>query len=161
MMKNLKTQQIVSLLSQLNYWPFCTYWRITENRWMREKQQVSKHRKKPTGSANWISCMMNERWHPNNENNPEINKIPLKPEKGMKKLQGSRYYRNAHNSAAENDETWKTAENTKAQANWIFDILIILMKNWLEIDKNSKNTWKTTRITVLPKRRIYTLTNCH
>ena len=146
MTKTWKSQQIVSLLSQLNYWPFCTYWRITKNRWRREKQQVSNHTKKHIGSANWISCMMNTWWNSNNEIDPEIDKIPLKPNKCMKKAQGSQYYRNAHNSAAQSDETWKTAENTTAHANWNFNIMTMLLKNSLEIDQKYENTQKSTGI---------------
>ena len=105
--------------------------------------------------------MINTSWNPNNENNPEIDKITLKPDKHMKKTQGSRYDQNAHNSAAQNDETLKTAENTKAQANWTFDIVIILLENSLKIDKNTKMHKKTTEIYVLPKQRICTLTRWH
>ena len=47
---------------------------------------------------------MIERWNPKNEIHPEIDKIPLKPNKCMKKAQGSQYWQNAHNSAAQNDE---------------------------------------------------------
>ena len=35
---------------------------------------------------------------------PEIDKFPLKPDKWHEKVQGSRYDRNAHNSAAPIDE---------------------------------------------------------
>ena len=161
MIKSLKTQQKVSVIGLVTFWPFCTYWRITKTDEWREKQQVSKHMKKPISSAKWISCMINTWWTPKNEMHPEIDKFPLKPEKGMKKLQGSRYYRNAHNSATQNDETWKQHKNTKAQANWISDISTNLMKNSLEIDQNTKMHEKTTKITVLPKQRICTFTNWH
>ena len=48
--------------------------------------------------------MMNTWWNSNNEIDPEIDKFPLKPDKRMKKLQRSRYWRKAHNSATPNDE---------------------------------------------------------
>ena len=161
MIKNLKTQQKVSLLSQLNYWLFCAYWRLSKTDEWREKQQVSEHSKKPTGSANWIFCIMNTWWHPKNEMHPEIDKFPLKPDKWHEKVQRSRYARNRQIAPAQNDESWKTAENTKAQANWNFNIMTILLKNSLKIDKNTKKHEKTTKITVSPKQRICTLTNCH
>ena len=125
------------------------------------KQQVSKHMKKHIGSANWISCIITPDETRTTKTALKSTKFPLKLDKWHEKLQGSRYARNDTITTAQTDETWKTAENTKAQANWIFDIVIILMKNWLEIDKNTKMHKKTTKITVPPKQRNYTLTNWH
>ena len=161
MTKTWKPQQIVSLLSQLNYWPFCTYWWISEIRWMMGKQQVSKHMKKHIGSANWISCISTPDESEERKTLLKSMKNPLKLDKWHEKLQGSRYARNDTITTAQTDETWKTAENTKAQANWISDISTNLMKNSLEIDQNTKMHEKTTKITVLPKQRNYTFTNWH
>ena len=85
MMKNLKTQQIVSLLSQMNFWPLVAYWGIMKTRWMREKQQVSKHTKKPYKLSQLNFCIINTWRLPKNEIHPKIDKFPLKPDKWYEK----------------------------------------------------------------------------